>query len=74
MCKGNRLVITDKLRRSDIIYDVHQELGNNVKAVAMSWHLGRTSTYQKISSRFYWYTIVNNVADYIKGCNNCQKH
>ena len=74
MCKGNRLVITDKQRRIDIIHDVHQELDNNVKAVAMSWYLGRTSTYQKVSSRFYWYTIVKNMADYIKGCNNCQKH
>ena len=74
MYKGNRLVFTDKQRRIDIIDDVHQGLGNNVKAVAMSSHLGRTSTYQKVSSRFYWYTIVNNVADYIKGSDHCQKH
>ena len=47
MYKGNRLVFTDKQRRIDIIHDVHQGLGNNVKAVAMSSHLGRTSTYQK---------------------------
>ena len=40
----------------------------------MSSHLGRTSTYQKVSSRFYWYTVVNDVADYIKGCDNCKKH
>ena len=72
--KGNRLVVTDKQRRIDIIHDVHQGLGNNVKAVAMSSHLGRTSTYQKVLSRFYWYTIVNDVADHIKGCDNCQKH
>ena len=47
MYKGNRPVFTDKQRRIDIIDDVHQGLGNNVKAVAMSSHLGRTSTYQK---------------------------
>ena len=40
----------------------------------MSKHLGRTSTYQKISNEFYWYTIVSYVADYIKSCNNYQKH
>ena len=57
-----------------MIHHVHQGLGNNVKAVAVSSHLERTSTYQKVSSRFYWYTIVNDVADYIKGCDNCQKH
>ena len=48
MYKGNRLVVTDKQRRIDIIHDVHEGLGNNVKAVAMSSHLGTTSPYQKI--------------------------
>ena len=74
MYNGKILVVTDKQRRIDIIHDVHQGLGNNVKAVAVSSHLGRTFTYQKASSHFYWYTIVNDVTDYIKGCDNCQKH
>ena len=67
MYKGNRLVVTDKQRRIDIIHDVHQGLGNNVKAVALSSHLGKTSNYQKVLSRFYWYTIVSDVGDCIKG-------
>ena len=67
-------MVTDKQGKIDIIHDPHQELGNSVKAVAMSSHLGRTSTYQKVSSRFYLYTIVCDVADYIKGWDNCQKH
>ena len=71
---GNILVVTDKQRRVDLIHYVHQGLGSSVEAVAMSSHLGRTSTYHKASSRFYWYTLVNDVADYIKGCDNCQKH
>ena len=74
MYKGKRHLVTDKQRRIDTIHDVHQGLGNIVKAVAMSSHLGRTYTYQKVSSRFYWYTIVNDVADYIKGCDNRQKY
>ena len=74
MYKGNRLVITDKQRGIDIIHDAHQGLGDNAKAVAMSSHLGRTSPYQKVSRRFYWYTIVNDVTGYIKGCDKCQKH
>ena len=40
----------------------------------MSSHLGRTSTCQDVSSRFYWYTIVSDLAEYIKGCDNCQRH
>ena len=74
MYKGDRLVATDKQRRIDKIHGVHQGQGNNVKAGAMSSHLGRTSTYQKVSSRFYQFTTVNDVADYIKGYDNCQKH
>ena len=54
--KGNRLAVRDKQRRIDIIHDVYQELGNTVKTVPISSHLGRTFTYQKVSSRFYWYT------------------
>ena len=63
-----------KQRRIDIIHNVRQGLDNNVKTVATSSHLGRTSTYQKVSSRFYWYTIVNDMEDYIKDCDNCQRY
>ena len=63
------LMVTDKQRKIDIIHDLHQALGNSVKVVATSSHLGRTSTYRKVSSRLYWYAIVNDVADYIKGFN-----
>ena len=65
--------MTTQQGRVDIIYGVHQGLGDNVKAVAMSSHLRRASTYQKVSSQCYSYTIVSDVADYIKGCDNCQK-
>ena len=44
MYKGNRLVVTSKQHRIDIIYDIDRGLGNNIRAVAMSSHLGRTST------------------------------
>ena len=74
MYKGNRLVVTSKQHRIDIIYDIDRGLGNNIRAVAMSSHLGRTSTYQKVSRWFYWHNIVTGVALYIKGCDNCQKH
>ena len=51
-----------------------EEIHDSVKAVALSSHLGRTSTYQKITTRFYWYTTVNGVAEYIKSCTECQRH
>ena len=48
---GNRLVITDEKRRKDIIYDLHEGLGDNIRAAAMGSHLGRTSTQEKVSNR-----------------------
>ena len=39
----------------------------------MSAHLGRTPTYKKIAARFFWYRIYNNIADYIKKCDRCQR-
>ena len=63
MYKGNRLAVIEKQRRIDIIHDVYRGLGKNVTAVAMSSHLERTSTYQDVSSRFFWYTIVSDLAE-----------
>ena len=40
----------------------------------MAVHRGRETTYQKIAERFFWYNIVDDVSDYIKKCDTCQKH
>ena len=73
MYKEKRLVITSKERQQCIIHDVHEGLGSDPKARAMAVHRGRETTYQKIAERF-WYNIVNDVSDYIKKCDTCQKH
>ena len=74
MYKEKRLVITSKERQQCIIHDVHEGLGSVPKARAMAAHRGRETTYQKIAERFFWYNIVNDVLDYIKKCDTCQKH
>ena len=40
----------------------------------MSSHRGRDSTQQKIAARFYWHNIKDDVKEYIKKCDQCQKH
>ena len=72
--EGNSLIIIDEQGGRDIIHNIHQDLVDNAKAFALSLHLGRTSPYQKTISRFYWYTIVSDVAEYIKCCTKCQRH
>ena len=38
----------------------------------MAWHLGRTSTYEKVKTCPFWY-MFNDVAAYLRQCERCQK-
>ena len=71
--KESRLVIVDKDRQVDIIHDIHERSGDTSHSEAMSAHLGRTPTYEKIAARFFWYGIYNDVADYMQNCNRFQR-
>ena len=71
--KGTRRVIFENERKQAIIHDVHQGINETVESVAMSGHRGRDSTYQKISERFYWHGMVDDVKNYIQTCQKCQK-
>ena len=53
---------------------VHIGLGDDPRAKAMASHRGRESTYQKLSERFYWRNMVDDVASFIKTCDECQRH
>ena len=47
-----------------------QCLGN---AKALAAHRGRESTYQKISERFFWHGMIEDIKEYIKTCKSCQQ-
>ena len=71
--KGTRRVIFENERKQAIIHDVHEGINETVESVAMSGHRGRDSTYQKVSERFYWHGMVDDVKNYIRTCQKCQK-
>ena len=71
--KKSRLVIADKDRQVDIIHDIHEGSGDTSHSKAMSAHLGRTITYEKIAARFFWYGIYSDVSDYIQKCDRSQR-
>ena len=52
MYKINRLIIIDGQHRTDITHDVHQGLGDNAKAVALS-SLMKNIHILTLKSRFY---------------------
>lgn len=70
---GSRRVIFENDRKQSIIHDVHEGINETPEAIALSGHRGRESTYQKISKRFYWRGIVDDVRNYIKTCKKCQQ-
>ena len=74
MYKDSRLVISSKEAQQTIIHDIHVGLGEDSKAKAMAGHRGRDSTHQKIVNRFFWHNIKSDVEEYIKKCDQCQKH
>ena len=67
--KGKRAVITSRERQHLIIHDVHVGLGDDPNAKAMASHRDH-----KIAERFYWHNIISDISEYIKKCDQCQKH
>ena len=74
MYKKSRLVIKSKDEQRQIIDDIHKGLGENPKAKAMASHRGRDTTYQKVSERFFWHSIFADVSEYVRKCEECQRH
>ena len=60
-------------RRTAIIHDVHKGIGDNSMVKALPTPRGRESTYQKISERFFWHGMTEDIKEYIKICKSCQK-
>ena len=67
------IVIKDKNLQMEIIRDVHSGIGNSEHPKAMASHRGKNLTYEKIARRFFWYNISNDISDFAKKCEQCQK-
>lgn len=59
-----QLVVPDELRRSVLAY------GHDV---ALSGHLGRTKTMDRITAHFYWKGLTGDVNRYCQSCDLCQR-
>ena len=57
----------------EIIRDVHSGIGNSEHSKAMASHRDKNSTYEKIAQRFFWCSVSNDVIDFVKKCEQCQK-
>jgi ribonuclease HI len=58
-----RRVIGLKEQREDVMWEMHEEKG----------HMGQKATYNLISKRYQWKGMYNDVAEWVKTCDGCQK-
>ena len=58
-----KLVIDDEEKRGEILKSMHDELG----------HKGRESTFGRISARYHWDGLYNDVKDFVRQCEPCQR-
>ena len=70
---GKRLVVKERNRQIEVISDIHKGIGESEHSKAMASHKGKNSTYEKVAQRFFWNYIANDVNDFIRSCDQCQK-
>ena len=73
MYKEKRRVVFEVERRTAIIHDVHEGIGDSSMAKTLAAHRGRESTYQKVSKGFFWHGMIEDIKEYIKICKSCQQ-
>ena len=57
----------------EIIRYVHSGIGNSDHSKGMASHRGKNSTYEKVAQKFFWYNTSNDISDFVKKCEHCQK-
>ena len=66
-------VITDEQLQWDIIKSMHEGLGDTLESTSMGGHVGQNKPRDKITARYYWPKIMEQVAQYMSACPACQK-
>ena len=62
--EGEQIVLPQKCRKA-VLHIAH--------TIPTAGHLGRKKTTNRILRRFYWPTVFQDVADFCRSCQNCQK-
>ena len=73
MYKEKRRVVFEVERRTAIIHNVHERIGDNSMAKALAAHRGREFIYQKNSERFFRHGMIEDIKEYIKVCKSFQQ-
>ena len=63
--EGKRLQVIRRFELEGIMYLCHDHV--------MAGHFGIKATYERIKERYYWPKIKEDVEEYVKTCNECQR-
>ena len=58
--------ISDEKKQKQVLQSLHDD-------PAGGCHFGRDKTRDKVSSRYFWHGLCDDIDDYIKTCDKCQK-
>ena len=64
--KNKRRWIHDQQTKQQILNSVHDD-------PAGGCHFGRDKTRDKVATRYFWHGLFDDVDDYVKTCDKCQK-
>src|SRR6476469_6414496 len=59
-------VVVDLVEQDRIVRDLHEGLVGG-------GHFGQSSTIKKVTERFWWKSVTNDVRNFVKGCPVCQR-
>ena len=69
----NCQVVTDRTQQLEIIRSIHAGIGSTLQSQSTGGHHGVNKTREKITKRFYWPRVSEDVRDYIRACDACQR-
>ena len=64
--KSKRQWISDKKKQKQVLQYLHDDSAGGC-------HFGRDKTRDKVSRRYFWHAQFDDIDEYIKTCDKCQK-
>ena len=64
-----KIVVESEEKRQLLVKCMHEGVGENIESVSLGGHLGRDSTISKMTPKYFWPKMWNDIDKYIKNCD-----
>ena len=69
----DQVAVKERNLQVGVIHDIHRGIGESDHSKVLATHLGKNSVFQKLSERFLWYSMANDVYEFIRKCEKSRK-